>query len=86
MCIHYNRNVFVFQEQYIFIHDAILESVTCGDTEISSANLRLVLKKMIKNNPQDSANQLQMQFKVTTCTFVSLLTISHHEGAGASFS
>ena len=24
------------QEQYTFIHDVILESVTCGDTQISS--------------------------------------------------
>ena len=52
------------QEQYIFIHDAILESVTCGDTEISSANLRLIMKKMSKVNPETKATPLQTQFKV----------------------
>ena len=52
------------QEQYIFIHDAILESVTCGDTEISSANLRLIMKKMSRVNPETKATPLQTQFKV----------------------
>ena len=59
----------VFQEQYVFIHDAILESVTCGDTEISSANLRLALKKLIKKNPQDNTSPLQTQFKVNMPNF-----------------
>ena len=52
------------QEQYIFIHDGILESLTCGDTEISSANLRLALKKMNKVNQKDNMTPLQTQFKV----------------------
>ena len=54
----------LIQEQYVFIHDAILESVTCGDTEISSANLRLVLQKMSNVNPKDNATAFQTQFKV----------------------
>ena len=28
------------QEQYIFIHNAILEAATCGDTHISANNLQ----------------------------------------------
>ena len=54
------------QEQYIFIHDAVLESVTCGDTEISSANLRLALRRLNRVNEKDSMTQLQTQFKVMT--------------------
>ena len=34
------------QDQYIFIHDAILESVTCGDTQIASNDLRNAIKKL----------------------------------------
>ena len=30
----------------MFIHDAILESVTCGDTQISATNLRMATTKM----------------------------------------
>ena len=65
-CTQYAINCWFIQEQYVFIHDAILESVTCGDTEImiSSANLRLVLQKMSKVNPKDNATSFQTQFKV----------------------
>ena len=34
------------QDQYIFIHDAILESVTCGDTQIASSDLRRAIQQM----------------------------------------
>ena len=46
------------------IHDAMLESVTCGDTEINSANLRLVVRKMNKVDPKTNTTALQTQFKV----------------------
>ena len=42
--------LFYIQEQFIFIHDAILESVTCGDTQISVINLRLAVTKMKEKN------------------------------------
>ena len=40
---HYEWSV---QDQYIFIHDAILESVTCGDTQIEASNLRVAMRKL----------------------------------------
>ena len=48
----------------MFIHDAILESVTCGDTEISSANLRRALENLSKIDPKNNATPLELQFKV----------------------
>ena len=36
------------QDQFTFIHDAILESVTCGDTQISATNLRTAIVKLGK--------------------------------------
>ena len=59
------------QEQYIFLHDAVLESVACGDTEISSANLRLTVRKLNKINPADNTTMLQTQFKVNMQASVS---------------
>ena len=48
------------QEQFTFIHDAILESVTCGDTQISATNLRMNIAKMIVTiNPMDSSINLR---------------------------
>ena len=34
----------------MFIHDALLEIVTCGDTQISAADLRATLNKMETKN------------------------------------
>ena len=66
------------QEQYIFLHDAILESVTCGDTEISSANLRFEMQKLNKINPVDNTTPLQTQFKVRTFNLVIMNAYYDH--------
>ena len=57
----YSLFFLLIQEQYIFIHDAILESVMCGDTEINATNLRSTLMKM---NRKNNSTKLETQFKV----------------------
>ena len=52
------------QEQFAFIHDAILESVTCGDTQIPTTSLRVAITRMAKKNPQTQLTSFQNQFKV----------------------
>ena len=52
------------QEQFIFIHDAILESVTCGDTQIAATNLRMNIAKMKKKDAQNQSHGFHYQFKV----------------------
>ena len=42
----------------------MLESVTCGDTEISSANLRTAMRRLNRLNPSDNTTGLHTQFKV----------------------
>jgi hypothetical protein len=53
------------QAQFTFIHDAILESVTCGDTQISATNLRMRMVKMKKNDNKKQPHGFQYQFKVS---------------------
>ena len=49
----------------MFLHDALLESVTCGDTEISSANMRTAMRRLNRLNPADhNTTGLHTQFKV----------------------
>ena len=53
----------LFQDQYIFIHDAILESVTCGGTEIEAGDLRKRLAQL-KTKDESGRTGLDLQFAV----------------------
>ena len=55
---------YMYQDQYIFIHDAILEAVTCGDTQIMSGDLRATLNKMQKKD-QSGKTAMELQFAVS---------------------
>ena len=52
------------QDQYVFIHDAILESMTCGDTQIEAGNLRRKLKKL-QTRDESGRTELNLQFSVS---------------------
>ena len=60
--LHYPRP----QEQYRFIHDVILESVTCGDTQINSGDLRPAIAKLKNRDPTTGKTLFQAQFEVST--------------------
>ena len=49
----------------MFIHDAVLESVTCGDTQISATNLRSTIQKMSKVDPVTHKNTFEAEFHVS---------------------
>ena len=36
----------LLQDQFIFIHDVILESVMCGDTQVKSCDLRPSIRRL----------------------------------------
>ena len=38
------------QKQFAFIHDTIVEYITCGDTEIAAAKLEETISKMKNKN------------------------------------
>ena len=48
----------------MFIHDAILESVTCGDTQISAGDLRRQIQKMSLVAPGKTTSEFQYQFQI----------------------
>ena len=52
------------QDQYVFIHDAVLESVTCGDTQIEASSLRVAMRKL-KEKSLQGGSPLQQQFSVS---------------------
>lgn len=52
------------QEQYVFIHDAILEACLCGETAIPVNEFALTYKEMLKVDSQSNTSQLREEFQV----------------------
>ncbi|CAI8058578.1 Receptor-type tyrosine-protein phosphatase alpha [Geodia barretti] len=50
-------------DQYVFIHDAILEVITCGDTQIDAGDYIQKLRKY-KSSPNAHPNEFDNQFNV----------------------
>lgn len=53
------------QEQYVFIHDAILEACLCGDTTIPASQLRSVYYDMNRLDPQTNSSPIKEEFRVS---------------------
>ena len=53
------------QDQYTFIHDVVLESVTCGDTQISTARMRHTTDKMHTRDHFTGKTGFEAQFEVS---------------------
>lgn len=52
------------QDQYVFIHDTLLDYITCGDTSISASSLRNKINKMSKVAPGNAMSIYEQQFQV----------------------
>ena len=52
------------QDQYIFINDAILEAITCGDTQITASDLRRNMSDLDRRDHQTHLTGFEKQFKV----------------------
>jgi len=63
------------QEQYTFIHDAILESITCGNTQISASNLQIRVNKLKQRDGTTNLTGFEQQFKACLYTLPSQIYI-----------
>ena len=52
------------EEQYVFIHDAILEALESGNTEVAMGNLGTYIESLVAVDVDDSTSVLAEQFKV----------------------
>ncbi|XP_065904644.1 receptor-type tyrosine-protein phosphatase S-like isoform X2 [Dysidea avara] len=51
-------------EQYMFMHDGILESITCGNTQVSAPDLQRMVAKLKQRDPHTNLTGYEQQFKV----------------------
>ena len=56
--------IFIMQNQYIFAHDAILEFLTCGDTQITPENFYAAISELNEEDPTHQCTGYQHQFNV----------------------
>lgn len=60
-----NSSPLLLQEQYVFIHDAILEACLCGDTSVPASQVRSLYYDMNKLDPQTNSSQIKEEFRVS---------------------
>ncbi|XP_069827673.1 receptor-type tyrosine-protein phosphatase U isoform X5 [Dendropsophus ebraccatus] len=56
-------NMVQTQEQYVFIHDAILEACLCGDTAIPACDFKQTYKEMLQIDTQSNSTHLRDEFQ-----------------------
>ena len=64
-CLRAQRNYMVqTEDQYIFIHDAVLEAVQCGTTEIPARNLYTHIQRLTERGLADASTGMEREFRV----------------------
>lgn len=67
MHIRNQRNYLVqTEDQYVFIHDALLEYIRSGDTEVSSSEIGLFLETLKRTNAAQGDTLLQRLYKLVS--------------------
>ncbi|XP_047993091.1 tyrosine-protein phosphatase Lar isoform X5 [Leguminivora glycinivorella] len=63
-CLRAQRNYMVqTEDQYIFIHDALVEAVVCGDTEVPARNLHGHIQKLMRIDTIENITGMELEFK-----------------------
>ena len=64
-CLRAQRNYMVqTEDQYIFIHDALLEAVVAGNSEVPARNLHGHIQKLVAIETDQNATGMELEFKV----------------------
>ncbi|XP_072918911.1 receptor-type tyrosine-protein phosphatase F-like isoform X6 [Hemitrygon akajei] len=63
-CMRAQRNYMVqTEDQYIFIHEALLEAATCGNTEVPARSLFAHIQKLSQVPPAETVTAMELEFK-----------------------
>jgi len=74
--IRSQRNLMVQTEpQYVFLYNALLESVLCGNTEVNTCDLPARIKHLNSLNPASSTTYMQEEYERLD---LNMSTVGHH--------
>uniref|UniRef100_A0A3P8YDL2 Receptor-type tyrosine-protein phosphatase F n=1 Tax=Esox lucius TaxID=8010 RepID=A0A3P8YDL2_ESOLU len=63
-CMRAQRNYMVqTEDQYVFIHEALLEAATCGLTEVPARNLYAHIQKLTQPAAGETVTAMELEFK-----------------------
>lgn len=68
------------EDQYIFIHDALLEAVTCGNTEVPARNLYSYIQRLTQIEPGENVTGMELEFKVSAARMSKRHRFIHFTG------
>ena len=54
----------LWQNQYAFVHDAVLEALICGDTRIPASDLHQAIQRLNEANERNTGFERQFQVKI----------------------
>ncbi len=58
-------NISLWQNQYAFIHDAVMESLLCGDTRIPAFDLQRAVERLAQTEDENGGKTgFEQQFEV----------------------
>lgn len=65
-CMRAQRNYMVqTEDQYIFVHEALLEAAVCGNTEVPARNLYAHIQKLTQVPAGEAVTAMELEFKVS---------------------
>ena len=59
-----SATLLILQDQYVFIHDALCDYMTCGDTSVPAHELKAAIATFMRVNKNTKMTGFQEQFDV----------------------
>ena len=70
MHMHASATLLILQDQYVFIHDALCDYITCGDTSVPAHKLKAAIATFMRVNKKTKMTGFQEQFDVRTISSI----------------
>ena len=61
----------------MFIHDAVLESLSCGNTQIPAADIVVAKNKLMEKDEQTQKTGLETQFQVSQASMTQVYEVKN---------